>query len=402
MYQWENNENTIVSSALNYKIYSDDYTWTLSHELSHFVLNWKGYPWDVVGGDVHKIHDEYMDCKKIDRTLSICPQLWEIITTTDRDEMKIMKVITTEDYQPEKSIPEKTTPKETTPFSKIGIRFGVAVMDETTKGTIKVFPSLKDARGNLISHPDNYVWIDGENKGWIEPNKWSKSFLANQGSHKIDVATTKFQYAGNFYQSIEATNTMYAEERHIAEESGFSAGVFSGSGGVVTFDSDDSDKKNLYAEPKFITLYINDWGDNQGYLLDDGTVEFIGSVSDEKGNFVSDVEIIIEDMFNQGIVIPTTTDDQGNFFVKWTPVYPEHWTQVLENMEVFQAYVKNNMIINSDNLFILSIINEEESAEEPIETIEESVETIEKPVETIEKHVEEPEPKFCFLWWCWY
>jgi len=33
---------------------------------------------------------------------------------------------------------------------------------------------------------------------------------------------------------------------------------------------------------------------------------------------------------------------------------------------------------------------------------EESIETIEEPIETIEKHVEEPEPKFCFLWWCWY
>ncbi len=59
--------------------------WVLSHELSHFALEWYGYPLEVWGGDgppkseVHLRDEAYYQCMSKDATGAMCPDLWELV-----------------------------------------------------------------------------------------------------------------------------------------------------------------------------------------------------------------------------------------------------------------------------------------------------------------------------------
>lgn len=103
--------NVIVSNAFTLDVTDPDATWTLSHELSHFALYWKGYPSDYVEDAVHDIQDDYNLC--VEYSVNRCPEVWTTIMTTDREEIPVMKIITTEDYKPNTTTkyPSTTIPK---------------------------------------------------------------------------------------------------------------------------------------------------------------------------------------------------------------------------------------------------------------------------------------------------
>jgi len=81
---------TIVSQAMSFSIEDKNSGWTLSHELSHFALHWKGYSNDVKREAVHQVQKQYDDCKTYDTTLTHCAYLWDAYNTPSNNWLKVM------------------------------------------------------------------------------------------------------------------------------------------------------------------------------------------------------------------------------------------------------------------------------------------------------------------------
>jgi len=75
----------IVSTSEAVDAESEWSVWVLSHELSHFALEWYGYPIEVWGGDgppkseVHLRDEAYNRCISKDATGEMCTNLWELV-----------------------------------------------------------------------------------------------------------------------------------------------------------------------------------------------------------------------------------------------------------------------------------------------------------------------------------
>ncbi len=82
--------DTIVSQAETFNIEDRDTAWTLSHELAHFSLNWKGYSHKVMGDAVHGVQKMYNDCKSYDTTLTNCAYLWDSFNTQSNNGFPVM------------------------------------------------------------------------------------------------------------------------------------------------------------------------------------------------------------------------------------------------------------------------------------------------------------------------
>jgi len=78
-YTWNGNDRTIVTHALTLNADSASSVWTLSHELSHFALEWYDYPRSVFGDGVHKAQADYDECFAYDSTGAMCRNLWELL-----------------------------------------------------------------------------------------------------------------------------------------------------------------------------------------------------------------------------------------------------------------------------------------------------------------------------------
>jgi len=82
--------DTIVSQAETFNIEDRDTAWTLSHELAHFGLNWKGYPHKVMADGVHEVQRMYNACKSYDTTLTNCVYLWDSFNTPSNKGFPVM------------------------------------------------------------------------------------------------------------------------------------------------------------------------------------------------------------------------------------------------------------------------------------------------------------------------
>lgn len=78
-YEWVGNTKTILSQALTLKVEDKFTAWVLSHEISHFALQWKGYPDEVKGDLVHLLQAVYDKCKKADVSLALCTEIWTTV-----------------------------------------------------------------------------------------------------------------------------------------------------------------------------------------------------------------------------------------------------------------------------------------------------------------------------------
>jgi hypothetical protein len=82
--------DTIVSQAETFSIEDRDTAWTLSHELAHFGLNWKGYTHTTMANAVHEVQRMYNDCKGYDTTLTNCTYLWDSFNAPSNNGFPVM------------------------------------------------------------------------------------------------------------------------------------------------------------------------------------------------------------------------------------------------------------------------------------------------------------------------
>jgi hypothetical protein len=75
------NVHTIVSQSETINIEDKGTGWTLSHELAHFVLEWKDYDRNIRGEAIHEIQKKYNECGYDDTTFTHCTILWDTIET---------------------------------------------------------------------------------------------------------------------------------------------------------------------------------------------------------------------------------------------------------------------------------------------------------------------------------
>ena len=109
---------TIVSQAET--IFPEDKStgWTLSHELAHFALDWKGYDKDIMGKAVHEVQKQYNSCASYDTTLTHCAYLRDSILTPSEKWFPVMSpyyvIQVAESMKPKTSVyqpPSVTTEK---------------------------------------------------------------------------------------------------------------------------------------------------------------------------------------------------------------------------------------------------------------------------------------------------
>ena len=75
-YRWSGEPRTIVTQTYHDDILSERSVWTLSHELSHFALEWYGYPYSIFADAVHQRQDDYDYCLFVDESGESCRHLW--------------------------------------------------------------------------------------------------------------------------------------------------------------------------------------------------------------------------------------------------------------------------------------------------------------------------------------
>lgn len=113
-YNPNDDSRSIISQAFSYKVESKSSAWVLSHELSHFALQWKGYPHEVYGNGVHAVQSAYNKCQSNDFSGAMCPYLWDTITTTSGKQFPVMKPIYTKNYkQPPSTYSQPSYPQTT-------------------------------------------------------------------------------------------------------------------------------------------------------------------------------------------------------------------------------------------------------------------------------------------------
>ena len=92
-------------------------TWTLSHELMHFVIDYKDYGWKYQEEYVHKIDDVY-DRYCIVYTIRECPNTYALIQTPSGKLMPVMKPMKdprpTVEIQEQQITPEIVEPEKQT------------------------------------------------------------------------------------------------------------------------------------------------------------------------------------------------------------------------------------------------------------------------------------------------
>ncbi len=119
----DGNDKTIVSQTTNFLKIEDKFaTWTLSHELSHFALQWKGYSRNTHAEAVHLVEKNYQICKNDDVSLAMCTRLWDTVNTTKGKNFPVMSPSYTENIAKQmdlrslpksKEVPPTTPPKQT-------------------------------------------------------------------------------------------------------------------------------------------------------------------------------------------------------------------------------------------------------------------------------------------------
>lgn len=147
------NDNIIVSTASGLKIEHRESAWTLSHELSHYILWKKGYDSSIFVDYVHALQSEYWNCKNKNpscKSIIVTP----IISEYSGNGFATMKIY--QEPEPIKIEPIKIVPKITK--SKVQICYeNNRVWDDSTNNCIsKEYDNYK--RELCESHDRSYSY----------------------------------------------------------------------------------------------------------------------------------------------------------------------------------------------------------------------------------------------------
>lgn len=114
-YSWQGNERSIVSQAYSLYVEPESSGWVLSHELSHFALEWKDYPREIWVDGVHKVQSKFNECLTTDTIGASCSLFWIAVKTPSGKDIRVMAPIYTEDnkQQPEPTYQEQTNDYDT-------------------------------------------------------------------------------------------------------------------------------------------------------------------------------------------------------------------------------------------------------------------------------------------------
>jgi len=92
-FQWNLNQQHIVSTSISPSIESDTGAWILSHELSHFALNHKKMPRSIVSGWVHEMQAKAEEClMKNNLSFTPCTELYTTVKSASGKTIKVMKI----------------------------------------------------------------------------------------------------------------------------------------------------------------------------------------------------------------------------------------------------------------------------------------------------------------------
>ncbi len=130
------NVKTIVSQAETLLTENRNTGWTLSHELAHFALDWKGYNNDIMGDAVHEVQRQYNSCKSYDTTLTNCTELWDVIKTPSNIAFPVMSqdyVIQVAEYMKPQPAPSASDSSEPTCPSGTVLKNGICTVIEEPK-----------------------------------------------------------------------------------------------------------------------------------------------------------------------------------------------------------------------------------------------------------------------------
>lgn len=164
---------TIVSQAEVLFPENRDTGWTLSHELAHFAVDWKGYDNSIMGESVHEVQREYNLCKLYDTTLTHCAYLSEVIQTPSKQWFPVMSP----SYVIQVAESMKPVPKPT-PVSKDSDGDGYPDSTDSCPTQRENFNSYQDSDGC----PDNPSSKSDDNSFIIQKIQESKSSI--QSLHK--------------------------------------------------------------------------------------------------------------------------------------------------------------------------------------------------------------------------
>jgi hypothetical protein len=91
---FDNGKNVIVSNALSIFPESKHSAWTLSHELSHYVLNLKGFEPIIYVDWVHDVQNQFWNCYSSFSYLQQCPDIYTTVNspTYNNVQYPVMKI----------------------------------------------------------------------------------------------------------------------------------------------------------------------------------------------------------------------------------------------------------------------------------------------------------------------
>lgn len=137
---YKDSSDIIMSNARTILIEDWNSTWTLSHELMHFVIAYKQYDWKYHEDYVHKIDSLYKNTCKYQ--LYTCPNVYDVIRTPSGKYMPVLK-----------PMPEPYNPNEKQ-SSYITSTVNGYTMTQITNGQDSVCYGVKltDSRGNPIAN----------------------------------------------------------------------------------------------------------------------------------------------------------------------------------------------------------------------------------------------------------
>lgn len=176
---YDGNENAIVSTAISLKAESKQSAWILSHELSHFILAYKGYPRSVSVDWVHNTQSKYTNCQKNDFSLTSCKSLWTSVKSPTGKSIPVMVMYKqqnsnqkTEPTNPNLNKLDRVTVKtiniynlDATYYSTSNplhtddnIAFEVTISNnQAKKQSVVVLLQIQDSNGNTVAGPFWYT-----------------------------------------------------------------------------------------------------------------------------------------------------------------------------------------------------------------------------------------------------
>ena len=216
-YRWSGEPRTIVTQTDHDNILSESSVWTLSHELSHFALEWYGYPYSIFVNAVHQRQDDYYYCWSVDESRESCRHLWLYLEGEfqhpEFHRVKAMYPLYWERYGPIPTYlepsslipPEEVNPDEIKPPVET---FPEQLSSEIYETILQVFNPSKQIQvneGDVVSFQGRVVYVGKDNVVRGVPNGFIMIF--SQLTQQM-IGSTYTNNNGNFIVNWKATTNI--------------------------------------------------------------------------------------------------------------------------------------------------------------------------------------------------